>query len=95
MIGTGFAGKYNFVSPEQLGMFGGDVKGQSDIYSLGLVLVAALRGEPIDMAGSQSDVMKSAATCRISRVSIRRRAFDRPHAGARPGAAHPDHGGSG
>ncbi len=58
MIGTGFAGKYNFVSPEQLGMFGGDVKGQSDIYSLGLVLVAALRGEPIDMAGSQSDVIE-------------------------------------
>jgi serine/threonine-protein kinase len=25
VIGSGFAGKYNYVSPEQLGLFGGDV----------------------------------------------------------------------
>ena len=35
IIGGGFAGKYNYVSPEQLGLFGGDVRAKSDIYSLG------------------------------------------------------------
>ena len=28
VIGGGFAGKYNYVSPEQLGLFGGDVTGE-------------------------------------------------------------------
>ncbi len=39
VIGGGFAGKYNYVSPEQLGLFSGDVTGKSDIYSLGLLVV--------------------------------------------------------
>jgi serine/threonine protein kinase len=53
VIGSGFAGKCNYVSPEQLGLFGGDVGPKSDIYSLGLVAVEALTGRPIDMGGSQ------------------------------------------
>jgi eukaryotic-like serine/threonine-protein kinase len=57
VIGGGFAGKHNYVSPEQLGLFGGEVTGKSDIYSLGLVLVEALRGTPLDMGGSQVDVI--------------------------------------
>src|SRR5215204_6817288 len=57
VIGSGFAGKYNYVSPEQLGMFGGDVRAASDIYSLGLVLVEALTGEPLNMGGSQLEVI--------------------------------------
>ena len=57
VIGGGFAGKYNYVSPEQLGLFGGDVTGKSDIYSLALVLAQALRGSPIDMGGSQFEVL--------------------------------------
>ena len=44
VIGSGFAGKHNYVSPEQLGLFGGNVTAKSDIYSLGLVLVQALTG---------------------------------------------------
>ena len=48
IIGSGFAGKYNYVSPEQLGLFGGDVTAKSDIYSLGLVLAQCLTGQPID-----------------------------------------------
>ncbi|MBP0617637.1 serine/threonine-protein kinase [Jiella mangrovi] len=52
ILGGSFAGKYNFVSPEQLGRFGGDVTAKSDIYSLALVAVAALRGRPIPMDGS-------------------------------------------
>ena len=58
LIGGSFAGKYNYVSPEQLGLFGGDVRERSDIYSLGLVLAAAMRGSPIDMGGSQMEVVE-------------------------------------
>jgi serine/threonine protein kinase len=58
IIGGGFAGKYNYVSPEQLGLFGGDVTGRSDIYSLGLLLAEAITGQPIDMGGSQLDVIE-------------------------------------
>jgi hypothetical protein len=62
VIGGGFAGKYNYVSPEQLGLFVGDVGAPSDIYSLGLVMAAALRGAPIDMGGSQVDVINKRRT---------------------------------
>lgn len=58
LLGGSFAGKYNWVSPEQLGLFGGDVTLQSDIYSLGLVLAAALRGRAIDMNGTQAEVVE-------------------------------------
>jgi serine/threonine protein kinase len=63
-VGTGtllegkFAGKYNFVSPEQLGLFGGNVTEASDVYSLGLLTVNALRGEPIDMNGTQFEIIE-------------------------------------
>src|SRR3954453_5584578 len=58
VIGSGFAGKYNYVSPEQLGLFGGDVSAKSDIYSLGLVLVQALTGRALDMGGTQFQVVE-------------------------------------
>lgn len=58
LIGGKFAGKYNYVSPEQLGLYGGEVSEQSDIYSLGLVLAAALLGKPIDMGGSQYEIVE-------------------------------------
>ncbi len=58
IIGDGFAGKYNYVSPEQLGLYGGDVTARSDLYSFGLVIAEALRGRPIDMSGSQADVVE-------------------------------------
>ena len=58
IIGSGFAGKYNYVSPEQLGMGGGEVTFKSDIYSFGLVLAEAARGRPLDMSGSQADVVE-------------------------------------
>jgi hypothetical protein len=58
IIGSGFAGKFNYVSPEQLGLFGGDVSAKSDIYSLGLVLAECLSGRAIDMGGSQLDVIE-------------------------------------
>ena len=58
VIGSGFAGKYNYVSPEQLGLFGGDVTAKSDIYSLGLVLVQALTGRALDMGGTQFQIVE-------------------------------------
>jgi hypothetical protein len=58
VIGSGFAGKYNYVSPEQLGLFGGEVTPRSDIYSLGLVLCEALRGSAIDMGGTTLEVVE-------------------------------------
>ncbi len=62
LISSGFAGKYSFVSPEQLGLFGGHVRETSDIYSLGLVFAAALRGRALDMAGSHADVVMKRQT---------------------------------
>lgn len=62
LLGGRFAGKYNYVSPEQLGLHGGEVGAPSDIYSLGLVLAAALRGKPLDMSGSQWEVVEKRRT---------------------------------
>lgn len=58
LIGDGFAGKYNYVAPEQLGLAGGEVTAKSDIYSFGLVLAEALRGRPIDMNGTQVEIIE-------------------------------------
>jgi hypothetical protein len=58
IIDGGFAGKYNYVSPEQIGLFGGEVSGKSDIYSLGLVLIETLTGQAIDMGGSQAAIVE-------------------------------------
>jgi len=54
IIGSDFAGKYSYVSPEQVGLFGGRVDLRSDIYSLGLVLAAAAIGfgRKLDMGNS-------------------------------------------
>jgi serine/threonine protein kinase len=57
ILGGGFAGKLNYASPEQLGLAGADVTAKSDIYSFGLVLAEALLGRPIDMAGSQAEMV--------------------------------------
>ncbi len=57
LIGSDFAGKYSFVSPEQAGLFGGLVDARSDIYSLGLVLAAAALGRKLDMGSSPSSVI--------------------------------------
>lgn len=52
-----FAGKFNWVSPEQLGAFGGHVDGRSDIYSLALITAAASRGEVLPMGASIVDAV--------------------------------------
>jgi serine/threonine-protein kinase len=58
IIGSGFAGKHNYVSPEQIGLFGGDVTGKSDVYSFGLVLFYALTGTKLDMGGTQFQLVE-------------------------------------
>uniref|UniRef100_UPI0037840AA3 serine/threonine-protein kinase n=1 Tax=Methylocella sp. TaxID=1978226 RepID=UPI0037840AA3 len=58
LIDVGFAGKLNYVSPEQVGLYGGEVGPRSDIYSLGLVLAEALRGEALDMGGTQVEMIE-------------------------------------
>ncbi len=58
ILGGAFAGKLNYASPEQLGLGGADVTPKSDIYSFGLVLAEALLGRPIDMAGSQAEMIE-------------------------------------
>jgi hypothetical protein len=59
IVGTDFAGKYSYVSPEQVGLFGGEVDARSDIYSLGLVLAAAAIGKPLDMGNSPISVVEA------------------------------------
>ncbi len=51
-IGNDFAGKLRYVSPEQLGAFGGEAAGPSDVYSLGLLMIAMLEGKSLDMGAS-------------------------------------------
>ncbi|MES0882278.1 serine/threonine protein kinase [Roseibium sp. SCP14] len=58
IIGDGFAGKVNYVSPEQVGIFDGKVTPRSDIYSLGLVIAEALTGKQIDMGGTQAQIVE-------------------------------------
>ncbi|MGD1924292.1 MAG: serine/threonine-protein kinase [Paracoccaceae bacterium] len=56
LIGSGFAGKLNYVSPEQLGLATGEVTAKSDIYSLGLVFAEAAVGRPLPMGGTHVEV---------------------------------------
>ena len=50
IVGDGFAGKLNYVAPEQLGDFGREVGPWTDVYSLGLVILAVAQGKTVDMS---------------------------------------------
>ncbi len=54
-----FAGKFKYVSPEQLGHFGGDIGPGTDIYGLGLLIAATLIGRPLDMGTSVVDAVNA------------------------------------
>ena len=57
IIGDGFAGKFNFVAPEQLGDFDRTIGPWTDIYSLALVILAVANGKPVNMSGSHVDAI--------------------------------------
>lgn len=67
VIGSDFAGKYSYVSPEQAGLFGGaeQVNEKSDIYSLGLLLAAAAIG-----FGNRLDMGKDIASVLAARQTV-------------------------
>jgi serine/threonine protein kinase len=58
-IVDGFKGKLFFASPEQMGFFGNKIDGRSDIYSLGLVLVAAALGRPLGMGTTLMEAVEA------------------------------------
>lgn len=91
IIGSSFAGKYRYASPEQLGLFGGAVDARSDIYSLGLILAAAAQGRPLDMGETVEAALRSRqAVPDLSGVPASLRewiaAMLQPDPGRRPGS---------
>ena len=58
VIGDSIAGKFDYMSPEQLGLYGAAVDGRSDIYSLGIVLAEATIGRSLKMGGTQLEVVE-------------------------------------
>ena len=52
VIGTGFAGKLGYVAPEQFGDFERRIGAWTDIYSLGLVILALAGGRAPDMGNT-------------------------------------------
>ncbi len=57
IVGDGFAGKLNYVAPEQLGDFDRSVGPWTDIYSLALVVLAVAKGKPVNMGGTLVDAV--------------------------------------
>jgi serine/threonine-protein kinase len=52
IIGDGFAGKLGYVAPEQFGDYDRQVGPWTDVYSLGLVVLAAAQGRDVDMGAT-------------------------------------------
>lgn len=57
IVGDGFAGKLNYVAPEQLGDYGREVGPWTDVYSLALVILAVASGKNVNMSGSLVDAI--------------------------------------
>lgn len=57
IVGDGFAGKLGYVAPEQLGDFGRRLGPWTDVYSLGLVMLAVAGGRDVAMGGSLVDAV--------------------------------------
>lgn len=58
ILGDSFAGKLGYASPEQLGLFDARMTPKSDIYSLGLVLLA-VAGLPVPGKGSMAAAVEA------------------------------------
>lgn len=52
IVGDGFAGKLAYVAPEQFGDFGREIGPWTDVYSLGLVILAVASGKDVDMGST-------------------------------------------
>src|ERR1700722_3168594 len=52
IVGDGFAGKLAYVAPEQFGDFGREIGPWTDVYSLGLVILAVATGRDVDMGST-------------------------------------------
>ena len=57
IVGEGFAGKLNYVAPEQLGDFGREMGPWTDVYSLALVILAVAGRRNVQMGGSLVDAV--------------------------------------
>ena len=62
IVGDGFAGKLNYVAPEQLGDFNREVGPWSDVYSLALVILAVAMGRNVDMGATLVDAVDKRRT---------------------------------
>ena len=62
IIGDGFAGKLNYVAPEQLGEYDRNIGPWTDIYSLALTLLAVASQKHADMGGSIASSVKKRMT---------------------------------
>ena len=58
VVGGGFAGKYQYASPEQLN---GEVDARSDLYSLGVTLLNAYRGKSSQIGSSLMEIVQAKA----------------------------------
>ena len=56
VVGGGFAGKYQYASPEQLN---GEVDARSDLYSLGVTLLNAYRGKSSNVGSSLMEIVQT------------------------------------
>lgn len=54
-----FAGKFKYVSPEQLGHYGGEIGPAADIYGMALMIAAILRGTALDMGSSAVEAVEA------------------------------------
>ena len=56
VVGDGFAGKYQYASPEQMD---GKVDARSDLYSLGITLLTGFRGKPMGVGASLMEIVQT------------------------------------
>ncbi|OWK30979.1 serine/threonine-protein kinase [Sphingomonas mucosissima] len=57
IVGDGFAGKLGYVAPEQLGDYDRSLGPWTDVYSLGLVILAVARGADLGLGGTLVDAV--------------------------------------
>jgi hypothetical protein len=57
IVGDGFAGKLNYVAPEQLGDFDRTVGPWTDVYSLALTILSVVRRRDVDMGATLVDAV--------------------------------------